>query len=66
LPGRELSTLELLGVRAFGPSLQDDVGCRRPAKVLAELFGARKFDEHAAEVEEEKFGANPVMLTPPT
>src|SRR5687768_4838103 len=49
----QFSTLELLGVRAFGPPLEDDFRRRRPAKVLSELLRPGKLDKHAAEIEQQ-------------
>ena len=50
---RQPSALELIGVRAPGPALEDDLGRRRPSKVLSELLRAGEFDKHATEIEEE-------------
>src|SRR5687767_259837 len=51
LDRRQLSALELLGVRAFGPPLENGFRRGRPAKVLAELLRSGKFDKHAAKIE---------------
>ena len=53
--GRQLSALELVGVRTFGPALENDFRRRRPSQMLSELSWSGKLHQHASEIEEGRF-----------
>lgn len=54
---RQPTALELVGMRAPGPTLENDVWRRGPSQVLSELRRAGELDQHTAEIEKEKLGS---------